>query len=396
MHLRSGTILPTGGEQDSSHEQADQLLAQQLNTFQRVAELCNAVMDHMGTRAGEPQLLPPATLPTYTGYDDPKSVADFLEEMDRYVRATGASEAHVMARILPLALRDAAGRWWRLQTPFTTWAEFEQRFREEFLPPGYELRVQRELELRTQHPDESLLEYVRTMQELHRRAAPTASERDQVARVIRQSHPRFRPFLYGRTFETLEHLAREARGVQDALLAESTYVPPPAPQSALEPSLAWRAPVASPSCDLTSPGAFTAISSRALDPFAHEQGRRGAPLNTVSGVSCPWEQVSAEQRHSAERSLLTRAIQEHSRSDPQSRYAGFTSPARADCDRRSCYGYSGSHSAERRDFSDRVTGQRRHTHVVCYQCGQTGHVRRQCFARRSANAGSENCFGRRH
>ncbi|XP_049271310.1 uncharacterized protein LOC125758311 [Rhipicephalus sanguineus] len=227
-------------------------------------------MDRMGTRAGEAQLLPPATLPTYTGYDEPKSVADFLEEIDRYVRATGASEAHVMARIRPLALRAAAGRWWRLQTPFTTRAEFEQRFREEFLPPGYELRVQRELELRTQHPDESLLEYVRTMQELHRRAAPTASERDQVARVIRQSHPRFRPFLYGRTFETLEHLAREARGVQDALLAESTYVPPPAPQSALEPSLAWRAPVASPSCDLTSPGAFTAISSRALDPFAHE------------------------------------------------------------------------------------------------------------------------------
>ncbi|XP_049268998.1 uncharacterized protein LOC125757433 [Rhipicephalus sanguineus] len=228
-------------------------------------------MDRMGTRAGEPQLLPPAALPTYTGYDDPKSVADFLEEMDRYVRATGASEAHVMARILPLALRDAAGRWWRLQTPFTTWAEIEQRFREEFLPPGYELRVQRELELRTQHPDESLLEYVRTMQELHRRAAPTASERDQVARVIRQSHLRFRPFLYGRTFETLEHLAREASGVQDALLTDSTYVPPPAPQSALEPSLAWRAPVASPSCDLTSPGTFTAISSRALDPFAHEQ-----------------------------------------------------------------------------------------------------------------------------
>ncbi|XP_049273374.1 uncharacterized protein LOC125759119 [Rhipicephalus sanguineus] len=284
MHLRSGTILPTGGKQDSSHEQADQLLAQQLNTFQRVAELCNTVMDRIGTRAGEPQLLPPATLPTYTGYDDPKSVADFLGEMDRYVRVTGASEAHVMARILPLALRYAAGRWWRLQTPFTTWAEFEQRFREEFLPPGYELRVQRELELRTQHPDESLLEYVRTMQELHRRAAQTASERDQVARVIRQSHPRFRPFLYGRTFETLEHLAREARGVQDALLAESTYVPPPAPQSALEPSLAWRAPVASPSCDLTSPGAFTAISSRAFDPFAHEQGRRGVPLNTVSGT----------------------------------------------------------------------------------------------------------------
>lgn len=66
-------------------------------------------------------------------------------------------------------------------------------------------------------------------------------------------------------------------------------------------------------------------------------------------------------------------------------YAGFTSPARADCYWRSCNGYSGGHSSEKRDFSDRLTGPRRHAQVVCYQCGQTGHVRRHWLVRVAQN-----------
>ncbi|CAN7975278.1 unnamed protein product [Ixodes persulcatus] len=80
------------------------------------------------------------------------------------------------------------------------------------------------------------------MQELYDRACPTTSESDRVAWVMQQSHPRFRPYLHGRTFSTLEHLARDAHGIQETLLAELQYRPPPPPEEALEPSCAWRAP----------------------------------------------------------------------------------------------------------------------------------------------------------
>ncbi|CAN7995640.1 unnamed protein product [Ixodes hexagonus] len=80
------------------------------------------------------------------------------------------------------------------------------------------------------------------MQELFDRACPTKAESDRVARVVQQSHPRFRLYLHGRTYETLEHLARDARGIPETLLAELQYRPPPPPEEALEPSCAWSAP----------------------------------------------------------------------------------------------------------------------------------------------------------
>ncbi|CAN8004649.1 unnamed protein product [Ixodes hexagonus] len=85
-----------------------------------------------------PDLHPRLTVPVYTGFDDRKSVADFLEELDFYARASGASESYVLERILPHALQASARRWWVLQTPFPSLEAFRRSFREEFLPPGYD------------------------------------------------------------------------------------------------------------------------------------------------------------------------------------------------------------------------------------------------------------------
>ncbi|KAH8028768.1 hypothetical protein HPB51_019234 [Rhipicephalus microplus] len=130
MQLKFRTIMTTSDEKNPTLQPVKHLLAQQLDTLQRVAELWSKVIDRIGSLAVESQR-----------------------------------------------------------------------------------RVQRELLLRTQPPDESLLEYVRTVQESLLRAAPTALKKDKVTWVIGQSHPRFRSFLYRRTFKALEHLAREARSV---------------------------------------------------------------------------------------------------------------------------------------------------------------------------------------
>ncbi|KAH6940768.1 hypothetical protein HPB50_006478 [Hyalomma asiaticum] len=83
--------LSSGGERNPELEMAEQKLEQQIHTFQRVAEMCDAV--------------------------------------------TG-----------------------RVNHSTTCWG-FVRRFREQFLTPGYDLRVRRELELGTQRPDGSLLKY---------------------------------------------------------------------------------------------------------------------------------------------------------------------------------------------------------------------------------------------
>ncbi|KAM7281238.1 uncharacterized protein ISCGN_006318, partial [Ixodes scapularis] len=219
--------------------------------------------------------------PTYSGYSDGKSVHDFLQDLDAYVTALGASDATALLQIVPIALTGDAARWRRLQTPFQSMADFRARFREEFLPPDYEMRIRDELASRTQHPDESLVEYIRALQELYSRAEPSAPNAEKVARAIRQCHPRFKAYLRGRDFADLEALAREARTVQAGLLAELQYRPPPRAEESLEPGCAWTGRAADGYVEsqtayvaVADRGNGGAIPPRALDPFGFEQRRR--------------------------------------------------------------------------------------------------------------------------
>ncbi|KAH7944105.1 hypothetical protein HPB52_015680 [Rhipicephalus sanguineus] len=191
---------------------------------------------------------------------DKKSVTDFLQDLQDYRDAQALPNETLLLRVLPVALSGSAARWRRRQS-FESWSHFEQLFRAEFLPPDYAVRMKDELRSRTQAEEESLQEYIRSLQELYDRADPSAPEAERVARAVKQSHPRFQAYLRGRSFSSLDVLATAAVDIQAAMLAELTYQPPPPPESTLEPSCAWHGrsnPMAPP---MTPP--------RALDPFSH-------------------------------------------------------------------------------------------------------------------------------
>lgn len=101
----------------------------------RVANLCDTVTQRLlltdpGLQGRGPR--PQVPVPTYTGYDDQKSVADFLAELAAYKLAAGASDEYVLARVLPVALQASAARWWRIVAPFLSWEDFRRRFQDEF------------------------------------------------------------------------------------------------------------------------------------------------------------------------------------------------------------------------------------------------------------------------
>lgn len=243
---------PQGSGGDSAaaaQEAADQLQPADLASMMRQMTGMFAEMTRMlGSALAAPTagpVVPVSKLrlnievPSYSGYGDVKSVCEYLQQLDSYQTAVGASDDDVLRQVLPVALVGSAARWRRCQPAFESMADFKDRFRAEFLPPDYEHRMRDELALRTQHPEESLLEYVRAMQELYERADPEAADAVKVARVCRQCHPRFRPYLRGRSFRNLEALAQEARVIQADLLAELHYRLPPRPEESLEPGCAW-------------------------------------------------------------------------------------------------------------------------------------------------------------
>lgn len=269
----------------------------------------------------------------------------------------------MLNRVLPLALVGSAACWWWLQVPFETWEVFQERFRTEFLPPGYESRILRELELRTQHPNESLLEFVRALQELYRRASPQSSQGEMVARVLRQCHPRFYPYLHGRTYATMDDVAHDARSIQERLLAELHYAPPPPPTQALEPTCAW-----------TGPGAHQLPPAepvdRAVDPhlFVRNAGMQPHPGShnsfTVTNSVRPWR---------GQRNAL-RPWRGQAALRPWRGQAGVR-PWRGQPGVRPWRG-----QPEEDAFRQETTNPMFHAseNVGCYQCGQPGHYQRSC------------------
>lgn len=343
----------------------------------RVANLCDAVTQRLlvadpGSQERGPRLQVP--LPTYSGYDDRKSVADFLAELAAYKLATGTSDDYVLARVLPVAFQGSAARWWRIVAPFLSWQDFRRKFEEEFLPAGYHSRVQRELERRTQHPDETLVEYVRVMQELYNRACPTTAESDKVARVVEQSHPRYRPYLHGRPYPTLEHLARDAHGIQQSLLAELQYRPPPPPEEALEPTCAWRAPGPRSCPTQRQPMDYGAVHPpRALDSYVSDLWDGGdAPRAAWRSVD-PW--LTARPARSGLRQGESRMQTPRDPLRGPSRWPNEGAPNRP---------------------NEGAPWPQRGSSVRCFGCGRHGHFRRDCpDLQRNRPAAPGNEHGRR-
>ncbi|KAH9378675.1 hypothetical protein HPB48_003190 [Haemaphysalis longicornis] len=140
--------------------------------------------------------------------------------------------------------------------------------------------MRNELGLLTQHPEESLLEYLRAMQQLYEGYEPAAADAYKVSPVCRRFHEQFRPHLRGRSFPKLEASAQEARIVQADFLVELRYRLPPRPGESLETGCAWSgAPVPSAhQAETMAVRQETTVTNfaslRALDPCSYEQSCR--------------------------------------------------------------------------------------------------------------------------
>ncbi|KAH8040124.1 hypothetical protein HPB51_009380 [Rhipicephalus microplus] len=241
---------------------------------------CSAV-DPFASR-GDPEFPQPSVpsslrvlLPEYSGYSDRISATEYLEALHQQVALL--SDSIMLGSVLPVSLTAQAARWYRLVGhQARSMEEFRALFYSEFLPPEYERRIRRELKLRTQHPDESLIEYVRALQELYLLADPTASDAEKVERAIRQAHPTFAAYLRSARYRDLNELASDAKRIQGDILAARAYCPPPPPSASLEPRRAWAGRDSSHWGSPKHEAASAArdrdaldVSDRALDPYSY-------------------------------------------------------------------------------------------------------------------------------
>lgn len=142
-----------------------------------------------------------AEIPSYRGYSDPTSATSFLEALSNCAPASELSKQEVLQRVLSISLVGSMACWFKLVGQYCAYtAEFNSKLQQEFLPVNYSSQIRREVETRTQHLDELLLEHIRAMQELYVPGDPSGSGHEQADRVLGQClcafaiYPRRAPF----------------------------------------------------------------------------------------------------------------------------------------------------------------------------------------------------------
>lgn len=209
------------------------------------------------TRLGWPQAIPTASppqprlpvsdrpdlsepFPTYRGAGDDLTPSDYIEAIKKYQLITQCSTETLLNRKLPSALIGEASHWYNFHGGFQSLEAFENAFKREFEAANYTARLEWELKQRTQGPDEPLSSFVYVIADFYRRLKPSATEIEKVQTVLQQCHPEYRPYLRGKTYDSLAQIAFDSKSIQEDLLACQMYRPPPCASQALEPKLAWK------------------------------------------------------------------------------------------------------------------------------------------------------------
>lgn len=178
-------------------------------------------------------------IPKYSGSIDKKTPFEFLTELEKYRTIANYTPEQTLQHIVPLALIDSAYEWYLYEPQFQDWNDFCTRFRSEFQAIGYDDLIRRELEDRSQGPDETLSSFIRVIMGFYNRLGRPVPEAEILNRIMRQMHPTYRHLLQGRAINSIYELKLAAQNAQEILKSYATYKLPPT-SGLLEPALGWK------------------------------------------------------------------------------------------------------------------------------------------------------------
>lgn len=130
--------------------------------------------------------------------------------------------------VFPLLLTGAAESYFEANHHrFPTWQACENQMKEVYLLPNYDFLMRRDLFLRTQCPDEKIDHYLSILENVNNVLQQPHTEEDLVGIAVHNLHPIYRHAVAGKTFQTIQDLARYCRQVENAESLANQYQPPP-------------------------------------------------------------------------------------------------------------------------------------------------------------------------
>lgn len=156
---------------------------------------------------------------SFDGQGDP---INFLEEVEELRHMHGLTEDELLPGMTVL-LRGSALLWFRNnRLNWSNWYEFEQEFKEFYLPADYLIRLEEQVSRRVQKPREPGANFIIALQTLMRRI-PLMTPQKQLYLLHRNLLPEYRRFVTRNSFSTVGQLLQRVKEYEELKTDEATY-----------------------------------------------------------------------------------------------------------------------------------------------------------------------------
>jgi hypothetical protein len=215
-------------------------------------------------------------IPKFRGRKDTKSPYEYLKIIKNEAQMANIDPFLIVKHKMPITMVDEAGLWLTFHSEFRSWNQFEVAFNEEYGAVNYIQRLKKELEVRTQGPEEPLTTYIHKISEMCKMIDPYYPEADIIEKILEQMHPEYRQYTRGQHFTSLFALEAYAKRVAQSFYQDKTYKLPPSMEESVEKSFCYNSrsekSVKFKSGEKTQ---STAVSLSALNPqISRERARK--------------------------------------------------------------------------------------------------------------------------
>ena len=161
--------------------------------------------------------------------EETESVVSFIERCEEFQVFNEVPEA-AMCRLAPEILKGKALQWFRVnRESIDSFNTLKERLRETYQPANYDLRLRKDMYVRTQGAGETINEFLTCMAAMNRRLTIPLTENELVGLAYGNLHPEYLAHISSGPFHTMRELLLHGRGIEEQKARIESYRPPPNP-----------------------------------------------------------------------------------------------------------------------------------------------------------------------
>lgn len=161
--------------------------------------------------------------------EEAESVASFLDACDEFQTDFEASDS-IMYSLSSEILKGKALQWLRVnRSSLGTFSVLKERLREAYLPGDYDIRLRKDMFVRTQGPGERINDFVTCLSAMNRRLRRPLQEGELVELAYGNLHPDYLGQISPNSISSMRDLMLFGRSVEELRIRRELYMPPPKP-----------------------------------------------------------------------------------------------------------------------------------------------------------------------